>query len=790
MPKQWMGEQETKEGDEQFRAVYDQAAVGIARISTDGRWLTVNQKVCDIVGYSQEELLKKTFQDITHPDDLNLDLDFVHQVLAGEIKTYSMEKRYFRKDGSIVWVNLTVSLVPEADGRPNFFISVIEDISAKKETIRKLQDAMKEVADIKFALDQSSIVAKTDAKGRITYVNDKFCEISQYSRHELLGKDHRIINSGHHSREFMRSLWRTISSGKAWSGEIKNRAKDGTFYWVATTIVPFLDEEGKPFQYTAIRTDITQKKRMEEERAALAVREQAALEASRLKGEFLANMSHEIRTPINGILGMTNFLGKTTLNDEQSKYLKAISSSSNHLFTLVNDVLDLSKVEAGKLELEVVPFDLLALVSDVAGVFESLAHEKGFAFSCSVSVSDRVTFEGDPSRIRQVLNNLLSNAIKFTENGSVSITVREMHSDSRRSLVEFEVSDSGIGMAPETMNRLFENFMQADASTSRRYGGTGLGLAISRRLVTLMGGSIQVTSEPGNGTRIGFRVELPFHVRGATTSERQKAQFNLSPNERKLKTLLVVEDNAINLEIAERVLLQAGYRVETAVNGVEALERAAATEFALVLMDCHMPEMDGFEAVRALRSRGFAGPVLALTADALGGTRDKCLEVGMSDHLAKPITDHDLVGTVDHWIRVGEAGKLVPRASKIIDEAMIVRIRALEEQSGNPLLDKLVGMYERNAMDALKAIRMAAGVSDYISIQKQAHSLKSSSGNLGAMRVAKICQQLENTEFTDVALDPQVQMLAEELEEAIGVLRRLTGSGAKPVFCSNEMLNS
>ncbi len=305
-----------------------------------------------------------------------------------------------------------------------------------------------------------------------------------------------------------------------------------------------------------------------------------------------------------------------------------------------------------------------------------------------------------------------------------------------------------------------------------------------------MGGSIQVTSEPGNGTRIGFRVELPFHVRGATTSERQKAQFNLSPNERKLKTLLVVEDNAINLEIAERVLLQAGYRVETAVNGVEALERAAATELALVLMDCHMPEMDGFEAVRALRSRGFAGPVLALTADALGGTRDKCLEVGMSDHLAKPITDHDLVGTVDHWIRVGEAGKLVPRASKIIDEAMIVRIRALEEQSGNPLLDKLVGMYERNAMDALKAIRMAAGVSDYISIQKQAHSLKSSSGNLGAMRVAKICQQLENTEFTDVALDPQVQMLAEELEEAIGVLRRLTGSGAKPVFCSNEMLNS
>jgi PAS domain S-box-containing protein len=254
------GQEAHTQSDSLFQATFNQAAVGIAHVSTDGQWLLVNQKLCDIVGYTPEELRERTFQDITHPDDLNADLEYVRQMLASEIQTYSIEKRYIRKDGSQIWINLTVSLVREPTGEPKYFISVIENIHERKQAEEALAQSLKELSDIKFALDKAAIAAATDEKGIINYVNDKFCQISKYAREELVGKTHRLLNSGFHSKEFFQNLWATISSGKVWQGEIKNRAKDGTYYWVDTTIVPFLNEQGKPFQYLAIRFDITKRK--------------------------------------------------------------------------------------------------------------------------------------------------------------------------------------------------------------------------------------------------------------------------------------------------------------------------------------------------------------------------------------------------------------------------------------------------------------------------------------------------------------------------------------------------
>ena len=253
-----------RESEQRFRATFEQAAVGIAHVGLEGRWLRVNQKLCDIVGYDRSELLNSTFQDITYPADLATDLGRVEQVLAGLIPTFSMEKRYIRKDGSLIWVNLTVSLVREAD-KPKYFISVIEDISERRQAEAKLQKSLKKLSDMQFALDQAAIVAATDQRGVITYVNDKFCELSQYTQAELLGKNHRLINSGYHDPTFFHELWATISQGKVWKGEIKNRAKDGSYYWVDTTIVPFLDEQGQPFQYLAIRFDITNRKQIEDD---------------------------------------------------------------------------------------------------------------------------------------------------------------------------------------------------------------------------------------------------------------------------------------------------------------------------------------------------------------------------------------------------------------------------------------------------------------------------------------------------------------------------------------------
>jgi PAS domain S-box-containing protein len=257
-----------RESEERFRATFDQAAVGISHSAPDGRWLRVNQKLSNIVGYTQEELLEKTFQDITHPDDLEANLEQLRQLLDGEIRTSSMEKRYFRKDGSIVWVYLTVSLVREPSGEPKYFIAVIEDINERKQAEEALQASLKELADLKFAIDEAAIVAFTDQRGRITYANDKFCQISKYSKEELVGQDHRIINSGYHPKEYIRNLWRTIDRGYVWRGELKNRAKDATHYWVDTTIVPFLNERGRPYQYVAIHSDITAHKAAEENLAA------------------------------------------------------------------------------------------------------------------------------------------------------------------------------------------------------------------------------------------------------------------------------------------------------------------------------------------------------------------------------------------------------------------------------------------------------------------------------------------------------------------------------------------
>jgi PAS domain S-box-containing protein len=280
-------EEALRTSEQRFRGTFNQAAVGIAQVGIDGQWLLVNQKLCDIVGYTREELLEQTFQDITHPDDLDADLEYARQMLAGEIQRYSMEKRYICKDTSQAWINLTGSIVRNCSGEPEYFIAVVEDISDRKRAEEDLRQSIKDLSDIKFALDQAAIVAITDARGVITYVNDKFCELSQYSREELIGQTHRLINSDYHSKEFFQNLWLTICSGKVWQGEIKNQAKDGTYYWVDTAIIPFLDDRGKPFQYLAIRFDITKRKRTEEALWETNQRLQALIQSAPVAIEIL-----------------------------------------------------------------------------------------------------------------------------------------------------------------------------------------------------------------------------------------------------------------------------------------------------------------------------------------------------------------------------------------------------------------------------------------------------------------------------------------------------------------------
>ncbi|MGV3518226.1 ATP-binding protein [Luteitalea sp.] len=513
---------------------------------------------------------------------------------------------------------------------------------------------VRDLGQIESALDHHAILAITDQRGRIVHVNDHFCAISKYRRDELLGRDQRLINSGTHSREFMRHLWRTITGGTVWHGEICNRAKDGTLYWVETTIYPVAGPHGSPVQYVSLRTDISRRKfaearaREERDRAALLARD--AIKASQAKSDFLATMSHEIRTPLNGVLGFTTLLTETTLNEDQRLCVDTIHSSGQALLEIVNDILDYSKIESGRLVLERAPYDLHALIADVVARHEVRATEKGV--SLRIVDGDAPTYlMGDEGRVRQVLINLVSNAVKFTPCGAVTVAAsRHDHA------VRVTVTDTGIGIPADRVDRLFQPFSQADGSTTRRFGGTGLGLAISRHLVELMGGRIGVESDESTGSTFWFDVPDTSpegtHAQGALT-EAQRALPGGRPAGRRLR-VLVADDVPVNRLLAKRILESLDASVELAANGSQAVAMAVLAPYDLILMDCHMPMMDGYAAARAIRSHeaeahSVATPIVALTANVMDRQRDDCRAAGMDDVVVKPITKAALAGALTRW---------------------------------------------------------------------------------------------------------------------------------------------
>ncbi|MGE0877209.1 MAG: response regulator [Acidimicrobiia bacterium] len=385
-------------------------------------------------------------------------------------------------------------------------------------------------------------------------------------------------------------------------------------------------------------------KLIEERTAELARSQQAAIDASRARGEFLANMSHEIRTPMNAVIGLTELLLDTPLLAEQRGYVENIRNSANALLALVNDVLDFSKIESGKVEVDLVDVDLVRLVNEVTLTLASSASAKWLTLEAHVAPEARTIVRTDPTRVRQVLVNLIGNAIKFTEKGSVTVVATKRRTDDGAPVLRFDVMDTGIGISEQVRAKLFKPFQQGDLSTTRKYGGTGLGLAISTQLLQLLHGKIDCEGEPGKGSTFWF--EIPFEpgsVSYAPPSSRPLTASDQLLFRPGVLRVLLAEDNPVNQMVASKLLEKSGMVVETADNGLEALNAVMAYHYDLVVMDCQMPEMDGFEATRRIRSLEPGGPtrpgvpILALTANALDGDRERCLEAGMTDYLAKSV---------------------------------------------------------------------------------------------------------------------------------------------------------
>ncbi|MBL8398401.1 MAG: response regulator [Candidatus Accumulibacter sp.] len=482
---------------------------------------------------------------------------------------------------------------------------------------------------------------------------------------------------------------------------------------------------------------------------------------SRAKSDFLATMSHEIRTPMNGILGMTEFLGGTTLTPQQQRLNDAVYRSGEHLLAIINDILDFSKIEAGKLEIDDTVFDLHELVSDVAYLFASPAETKGLRLSCVLADDLPRAVRGDPLRLRQILSNLVNNAVKFTESGSITIDISSIGENQRGIRLLFSVTDSGLGISAQERNRLFTPFSQADSSTTRRFGGSGLGLAIAKRLVEMMSGEIGLDSEPGRGTRFWFALTLrqvtsPMPATAMVAKETPTRVTPLAGH------ILIVEDNPVNQAVAVAMLESLGLTYALTENGRQALERASNERFDLILMDCQMPEMDGFAATVELRAKQRAGllheplPIVALTANAVASDRERCLAAGMNDYLSKPFRRDQLMTTLARWLPrlalsahptdpVALPGITPAPDETLIDHGALDNIRQLPGTDGNRLVDRVIDAYIKDTPLRLSQLQAANLAGDLQALRKAAHTLKSASANVGAKRLSRLCQEIEES---------------------------------------------
>lgn len=902
--------------------------------SADGRFERLNPEWCEVLGYTFEELEHTRISAYVHPDDVEATQAALQSMCDGG-GTAQFENRYRCRDGS--WRRLEWRST-FTDG--HIYVTA-RDVTARRvaeleaELARRAaEEALREVTALRRALDEHSLLSIADRAGRIIDVNTGFCQISGYSAEELFGQDHRLLNSGEHSRAFWVDVWRAISGGHVWRGEVCNRRKDGTHYWVDSTIVPHVGADGCIERYVSISFDVTSQKAAEAAllaaRASLenaqsmsrmgswsvdfttgavvwsrqifalygrrpsdgppsldehmndfapsctdALREAIALAtevgtpysmilplassrnevrhvradgrarrdesgvivglfgtvsdvtaavereealqharaqaesanaqlvetnrvleaatarandmasqaemANRAKSEFLANMSHEIRTPLTAILGYTDLLHDelTTLRGGENGVaaIATIRRAGHHLLTVINDILDLSRIEAGRLHVEETVTEIPQLLLEVESLMRSRASAKGVSLHTTLETAMPDRILTDPTRLRQILLNVVGNAAKFTEHGRIEVSVAAHAPEQSESRLRIAVTDTGPGMTPEQTEGLFRPFSQADPSVTRRYGGTGLGLSISRRLAEVMGGSVRlVSSTPGEGTC--FEVDLPLK---AAPTARLVTQLVWDEDARLVTPLLsnalpelsgrvlLAEDGPDNQELITHHLRLAGAQVTIADNGRIALRllneaRDAGTPFDLLVSDMQMPELDGYSLARTLRAQGERIPIIALTAHAMADDRAKCLAAGCDDYASKPIDRLAFLQACARWLAPQSTGCDEIFGDLAVEPRAAIRSALADDPDMAALVQRFVGKLEQRIMQF--ETTHAAG--DLDALGRLAHQLKGTGTSYGFPMLTDAARTVE---WLALAADTDSEGLARAVHVLLSTCR-------------------
>jgi PAS domain S-box-containing protein len=737
-----------RSSEERYRSIFSHS--GVAALLVEPFSCTIveaNEAAVRYYGIAAVDMRGMPMSVLINADENSLRL--MLQDAANELRSHFFQQHRL-KSGLLREVEMHAGPI-SLDGRPLLYC-VVHDITERHEAESAVQELNQRYQALLDAASEVAIVA-TDTEGLITVFNRGAERLLGYGAAEIVERMtpvafHDAQEVQQRARELSRELDYSVSGFHTFielplihgseQREWTYVRKDSSRCRVSMSVTPMRSVDGHITGYLCIALDIT---RLKEAEASLLQAKEAAEQASRAKSAFLATMSHEIRTPMNGVIGMAQLLQGTSLSVEQQEYAEIIISSAESLLIIINDILDFSKVEAGKLELEMLPFEPRPLLAGVVGMFQPQARARGIDLRLETDARLPHWLIGDAARLRQVLINLLGNAAKFTEQGSISVEVAVQAIDAQQVRFTLAVRDTGVGMAPEVVNGLFAPFYQGDSSITRRFGGTGLGLSITRGLVELMDGHIEAESALGVGSTFTVSLSLPLSDHAPRSAERSELKdMTTVPHAR----ILVADDALTNQKVALQMLGKIGLQGSIASNGDEAVRMLSREHFDLVLMDCQMPVMDGFAATRLIRS-GVAGeanrqiPIIAMTANALAGDRERCLQSGMNDYLAKPVVLDELRYKLLHWLSAAPIGAAIEATSSRpeTDSAPVFDTAELEHNCGRDreLALAVIDAALAEAPIQLEHLQALLDAHDIAELVRQCHALVGLFSQLSAKRI-------------------------------------------------------